>query len=142
MWEEFRSHALPLLGENFPPELIDDNGDSIVFTRSSELSGDGGVYASCDEEHSESVVGGVSVDSGGASAHFDNAIDGFGGAIAGSGRVEVGQERVLPLAEVRPRQAISRVRDAGRLSTRQAARSRPWVGAARSKKSRTCWAQW
>ena len=61
MWEEFRSHALALLGEHFPPELIEDNGDSIVFTRSSELSG--------------------------------------GGAIAGSGRVEVGQERVLPLAQ-------------------------------------------
>ena len=32
MWEEFRSHALALLGEHFPPELIEDNGDSIVFT--------------------------------------------------------------------------------------------------------------
>ena len=32
MWEEFRSHALPLLGQHFPPELIEDNGDSIVFT--------------------------------------------------------------------------------------------------------------
>ena len=32
MWEEFRSHALPLLGEHFPPELIEDTGDSIVFT--------------------------------------------------------------------------------------------------------------
>ena len=31
MWEEFRSHALALLGERFPPELIEDNGDSIVF---------------------------------------------------------------------------------------------------------------
>ena len=31
MWEEFRSLALPLLGEHFPPELIKDNGDSIVF---------------------------------------------------------------------------------------------------------------
>ena len=43
VWEEFRSLALPLLGEHFPPELIEDNGDSIVFTRSSELSGGGGV---------------------------------------------------------------------------------------------------
>ena len=41
----------------------------------------------------------VSEDSGGTSAHFDDAIDGFGGAIAGSGRVEVGQECVLPLAQ-------------------------------------------
>lgn len=32
LWEEFRSHALPLLGEHFPPNLIKDNGDSIVFT--------------------------------------------------------------------------------------------------------------
>ena len=31
MWEEFRSHALALLGEDFAPELIEDNGDSIVF---------------------------------------------------------------------------------------------------------------
>ena len=32
MREEFRSLALPLLGEHFPPELIKDTGDSIVFT--------------------------------------------------------------------------------------------------------------
>ena len=32
MWEEFRSLALPLLGEHFPPNLVKDNGDSIVFT--------------------------------------------------------------------------------------------------------------
>ena len=32
MWEEFRSLALVLLGQHFPPELIEDNGDSIVFT--------------------------------------------------------------------------------------------------------------
>ena len=32
LWEEFRSLALPLLGDHFPPELIEDNGDSIVFT--------------------------------------------------------------------------------------------------------------
>ena len=31
MWEQFRSLALPLLGEHFPPELIEDNGDSLVF---------------------------------------------------------------------------------------------------------------
>ena len=43
MWEEFRSLALALLGQHFPPELFKDNGDSIVFTRSSELSGGGGV---------------------------------------------------------------------------------------------------
>lgn len=43
MWEEFRTLALPLLGQHFPPELIEDNGDSIVFTRSSELRSGGGV---------------------------------------------------------------------------------------------------
>ena len=32
MWEQFRSLALPLIGEHFPPALIKDNGDSIVFT--------------------------------------------------------------------------------------------------------------
>ena len=31
LWEQFRSHALPLLGERFPPNLVKDNGDSIVF---------------------------------------------------------------------------------------------------------------
>ena len=31
MWEEFRSHALALLGEDFAPELIEDNGDSLTF---------------------------------------------------------------------------------------------------------------
>lgn len=32
LWEQFRSHALALLGEHFPPSLVKDNGDSIVFT--------------------------------------------------------------------------------------------------------------
>ena len=31
MWEEFRSLALPLLGERFPPNLVKDNGDRLVF---------------------------------------------------------------------------------------------------------------
>lgn len=31
MWEEFRSHALALLGEHFPPNLVKDNGDSLTF---------------------------------------------------------------------------------------------------------------
>ena len=31
MWEEFRSLALPIIREFFPPELIKDNGDSLVF---------------------------------------------------------------------------------------------------------------
>ena len=41
MWEQFRGLALPLLGQHFPPELIKDNGDSIVFTsrRDAPLSG-------------------------------------------------------------------------------------------------------
>ena len=32
VWEEFRRRVLALLGEHFPSELIEDNGDSIVFT--------------------------------------------------------------------------------------------------------------
>ena len=32
LWEQFRSHARALLGQHFPPELLEDNGDSIVFT--------------------------------------------------------------------------------------------------------------
>ena len=31
LWEQFRSLALPLLGEHFAPNLIEDNGDSLVF---------------------------------------------------------------------------------------------------------------
>ena len=31
MWEEFRNLALPLLGEYVPPNLVKDNGDSLVF---------------------------------------------------------------------------------------------------------------
>ena len=38
LWEEFRSLALPLLGERFPPELIEDNGDSIIFTSRRDFS--------------------------------------------------------------------------------------------------------
>ena len=38
LWEQFRSLALPLLGEHFPPNLIEDNGDSIVFTDKRSLA--------------------------------------------------------------------------------------------------------
>mgnify|MGYP001789691553 CR=1 FL=1 len=31
VWEEFHSLALPLLGQHFPPNLVKDNGDSILF---------------------------------------------------------------------------------------------------------------
>ena len=31
LWEQFRSLALPLLGEHFPPNLVKDNGDRLVF---------------------------------------------------------------------------------------------------------------
>ena len=58
----------------------------------------GGVEASCDEEHSESVVGGVAVASGGASAQFDDSVDGFCWPVAGPAGIEVGQEGVLPFA--------------------------------------------
>ena len=39
LWEEFRSLALPIIREYFPPELIEDNGDSIVFTDRRSLAG-------------------------------------------------------------------------------------------------------
>ena len=32
LWEQFRNHALSIIREHFPPELIEDNGDRIVFT--------------------------------------------------------------------------------------------------------------
>ena len=38
MWEQFRSHALPIIREHFPPEVIEDNGDSIVFTSRRDYS--------------------------------------------------------------------------------------------------------
>ncbi len=38
LWEEFRNLALPILGEHFPSELIEDNGDSIVFTSRRDYS--------------------------------------------------------------------------------------------------------
>ena len=38
LWEQFRSHALALLVEHFPPNLIEDNGDSIVFTDKRSLA--------------------------------------------------------------------------------------------------------
>ena len=31
-WDELKNIASPILSEHFPPELIEDNGDSIVFT--------------------------------------------------------------------------------------------------------------
>jgi len=40
----------------------------VGLTGSSELSAGGGISASCDEEHSELVVGGIAVASGGASS--------------------------------------------------------------------------
>ena len=36
LWEEFRSLALPLLGEHFPPNLVKENGASIVFVNRRE----------------------------------------------------------------------------------------------------------
>ena len=39
LWEQFRSHALALLGEHFPPNLVKDNGDSLVFIDRRSLAG-------------------------------------------------------------------------------------------------------
>ena len=44
------------------------------------------------------VVGRDAVASGATSSYFDDSVNGFGGAVAGSGCVEVGQVGVLPLA--------------------------------------------
>ena len=45
-----------------------DPDEGYAESGSSELSVGGGIYASCDEEYSELVVGGVAVASGGVSA--------------------------------------------------------------------------
>ena len=58
----------------------------------------GGVKACGGEEHSELIVGGVAVASGGASAQLDDSVDGFCWPVAGSAGIEVGVECVLPLA--------------------------------------------
>ena len=36
-WDELKNIASPILSEHFPPELIEDNGDSIVFTSRRDL---------------------------------------------------------------------------------------------------------
>ena len=38
LWEQFRSLALPIIREHFPPELLEDNGDSIIFTSRRDYS--------------------------------------------------------------------------------------------------------
>jgi hypothetical protein len=38
LWEQFRSLALPIIREFFPPNLIEDNGDSIVLTSRRDYS--------------------------------------------------------------------------------------------------------
>lgn len=52
LWEEFRCLALPLLGEHFPPEVIEDNGSSIVFT-----SGRDGLKFRLAEENGTITIG-------------------------------------------------------------------------------------
>src|SRR3954451_15270216 len=55
--------------------------------------------ASGDEEHAEAVVVAVAEAAGDAAVEFDEAVDGFGAAVAGAAGVEVGQERGLPAAQ-------------------------------------------
>src|SRR3954468_9116407 len=55
--------------------------------------------ASGDEEHAESVVVAVAEAAGDAAVEFDEAVDGFGAAVAGAVGVEVGQERGPPAAQ-------------------------------------------
>ena len=37
-WDELKNIASPILSEHFPPELIEDNGDSISFTSRRDYS--------------------------------------------------------------------------------------------------------
>ena len=60
-----------------------------------------GVWAYGDEERSELVVGGVGVGSGGASAWFDDAVDGFGGVRCWLGLCR-SRRRVRPSTCARP----------------------------------------
>jgi hypothetical protein len=51
---------------------------------------------SCGQDHPKSVVGGVAEPAGDAAVEFDDAVDGFGAAVVGSGGGEVGQELLAP----------------------------------------------
>lgn len=53
LWEQFRSLALPIIREFFPPNLIEDNGDSIVLTSRRDYSS----YVLTEAERG--IVGGV-----------------------------------------------------------------------------------
>ena len=99
----------------------------------------GGIWTSCDEEHSELVAGGVAVASGGASAQLDDSVDGFG-AVRCLLRRYRSRRLVRPSTCVgfAPRRAISGMGQAGRRWMRRAARRRPWAGMAWWKTSRTC----
>jgi len=52
-----------------------------------------------DEEHAEAVVVAVAEASGDAAVELDEAVDGFGAAVAGAVGVEVAQERRAPLLQ-------------------------------------------
>jgi hypothetical protein len=65
------------------------------------------VEASGDEEHAGAVVVAVAEAAGDAAVEFDEAVDGFGAAVAGAAGVEVGQEGYLHCRNVLPRRLIS-----------------------------------
>ena len=67
-----------------------------------------------DEEHAEAVVVAVAEASGDAAVEFDEAVDGFGAAVAGAVGVEVGQERAAPAA-----QGLAQAGDLGNWAGRQ-----------------------
>ena len=48
------------------------------------------------QDHPESVVGGVAEAAGDAAVEFDDAVDGFGTAVAGPSGGEVGEELLPP----------------------------------------------
>lgn len=58
-----------------------------------------GVESAGDEEHSEAVVVEVTEAVGDASVEFDEAVDGFGAAVARAVGVEVSEEFLAPLFE-------------------------------------------
>jgi hypothetical protein len=60
------------------------------------------VESAGDEKHPESVVVSVSEASGYAAVEFDEAVDGFGAAVAGAVGVEVAEELAAPLVQGPP----------------------------------------
>lgn len=87
--------------EVFSAGHLTDRGDLVVFQEPFPKTGSSslGVESAGDEELSEAVVVGVAEAAGDASVEFDEAVDGFGAAVAGAVGVEVSEEFLAPLFE-------------------------------------------